>query len=55
MSARTGNMLTMETDTPYEDIKEGQDWWKSVALPGEQKDLIGRTNAIRLFKLPLSQ
>lgn len=41
------------TDTPYENVKEGQDWWKTVDLPGEQKEAVARTNAIRLFKLPL--
>ena len=42
-------------DTPYENVKEGQDWWKTVELPGNQKELAGRTNAIRLFKLPLEE
>ena len=43
------------TDTPYENVKEGQDWWKTVDLPGDQKELVGRTNAIRLYKLPLEE
>jgi len=42
-------------DTPYETVKEGQDWWKTVDLPGNQKELVGRTNAIRLYKLPLEE
>jgi 2,3-dihydroxybenzoate decarboxylase len=42
-------------DTPYEQVEEGQNWWKSVDLPEEQKEAVGRTNAIRLFKLPLEE
>ncbi|ETN41168.1 uncharacterized protein HMPREF1541_03103 [Cyphellophora europaea CBS 101466] len=40
-------------DTPYDTVKAGQDWWKSVSLPGDQKEVVGRSNAIKLFKLPL--
>jgi len=40
-------------DTPYETVEEGQNWWKTVDLPEDQKDAVGRRNAIRLFKLPL--
>ncbi|EPE02442.1 amidohydrolase family protein [Ophiostoma piceae UAMH 11346] len=40
-------------DYPYDEIKVAQDWWKSVELPVEHKDLVARGNAIRLFKLPL--
>ncbi|KAG4443636.1 hypothetical protein IFR05_000913 [Cadophora sp. M221] len=42
-------------DTPYENVKEGQDWWKTVDLPADQKEAVARTNAIRLFKLPLEE
>jgi 2,3-dihydroxybenzoate decarboxylase len=42
-------------DTPYENVKEGQDWWKTVDIPADQKELVGRTNAIRLYKLPLEE
>jgi 2,3-dihydroxybenzoate decarboxylase len=45
--------LLTEADTPYEQVEEGQNWWKSVDLPEEQKEAVARTNAIRLFKLPL--
>jgi 2,3-dihydroxybenzoate decarboxylase len=41
-------------DTPYDTIKEAQDWWKSVDLPEREKEAVARENAIRLFKLPLS-
>jgi 2,3-dihydroxybenzoate decarboxylase len=40
-------------DTPYDTIKDGQDWWKSIDLPEKEKEAIARGNAIRLFKLPL--
>jgi hypothetical protein len=42
-------------DTPYESVKEGQDWWKTVELPDGQKEAVARTNAIRLYKLPLAK
>lgn len=45
-------MLT-KLDYPYDTIEEAQDWWKALDLPEKQKDAIGRTNAIKLFKLPL--
>ncbi len=40
-------------DTPYDTVKEAQDWWKSVDLPEREKEAVARGNAIRLFKLPL--
>jgi len=40
-------------DTPYDTVKEGQDWWKTVDLPEREKEAVARGNAIRLFKLPL--
>ncbi|SPQ23493.1 f67a29e2-61a3-4e90-bba2-4369fda99824 [Thermothielavioides terrestris] len=40
-------------DYPYDSIAEGQAWWQTVDLPEDQKRLVGRENAIRLFKLPL--
>ncbi|PVH98425.1 amidohydrolase-like protein 2 [Periconia macrospinosa] len=42
-------------DTPYETVEEGQNWWKTVDLPEDQKDAVARRNAIRLFKLPLEE
>ncbi|KAH5336451.1 hypothetical protein HBI23_048380 [Parastagonospora nodorum] len=42
-------------DTPYDTIEEAQAWWKSIDLSEEQKEAVGRSNAIRLFKLPLEQ
>ncbi|KAL1836795.1 hypothetical protein VTJ49DRAFT_4637 [Mycothermus thermophilus] len=40
-------------DYPYDKIGEAQYWWLTVDLPEDQKRLVGRENAIRLFKLPL--
>ncbi|KIX09774.1 uncharacterized protein Z518_00855 [Rhinocladiella mackenziei CBS 650.93] len=48
-------------DTPYERTEEGMEWWRSVSFdnddersPGEKiKEMIGRGNAIKLFRLPL--
>ncbi|KAK4187690.1 putative 2,3-dihydroxybenzoic acid decarboxylase [Podospora australis] len=40
-------------DYPYDTIAEAQYWWHSVDLPDEQKQLVARQNAIKLFKLPL--
>ncbi|KAF2443702.1 amidohydrolase-like protein 2 [Karstenula rhodostoma CBS 690.94] len=42
-------------DTPYETVEEGQNWWKSVDFPEDQKDAVARKNAVRLFKLPLEE
>jgi 2,3-dihydroxybenzoate decarboxylase len=41
------------TDTPYDSVEEAQKWWASIDLPEGQKEAVARTNAIRLFKLPL--
>lgn len=40
-------------DTPYETVEEAQNWWKKIDLPDDQKEAVARTNAIRLYKLPL--
>jgi len=40
-------------DTPYEIVKEAQDWWKTVDLPEKEKEAVARSNAVKLFKLPL--
>ncbi|KAB5515508.1 hypothetical protein GE09DRAFT_1231293 [Coniochaeta sp. 2T2.1] len=40
-------------DYPYDTIDEAQEWWHGLDLPAKQKELVGRENAIRLFKLPL--
>ncbi|OCL10793.1 amidohydrolase-like protein 2 [Glonium stellatum] len=42
-------------DTPYEAVKEAQDWWKTIDLPPNEKQAIARGNAIRLFRLPLEE
>lgn len=44
----------MKSDTPYDQIEQAQAWWRSVDLEPQAKDLVGRTNAIKLFKLPLT-
>ncbi|KAJ4288769.1 hypothetical protein N0V88_007305 [Collariella sp. IMI 366227] len=40
-------------DYPYDTMAEAQWWWFTVDLPEDQKQLVARENAIRLFKLPL--
>jgi 2,3-dihydroxybenzoate decarboxylase len=45
----------MMLDTPYDTVEEAQAWWKSIDLPEDQKEAVGRRNAIRLFKLPLEE
>ncbi|KAL2158777.1 hypothetical protein VTH06DRAFT_3968 [Thermothelomyces fergusii] len=40
-------------DYPYNTLEEAQEWWETVDLPEDQKKLVARENAIRLFKLPL--
>lgn len=46
------SILTNE-DYPYENIEEGQEWWRNIDLGSKEKELVARENAIRLFKLPL--
>jgi 2,3-dihydroxybenzoate decarboxylase len=45
----------MGLDTPYDTVEEAQAWWKSIDLSKEEKEAVGRSNAIRLFKLPLEE
>ncbi|KAF1347158.1 amidohydrolase-like protein 2 [Delphinella strobiligena] len=40
-------------DTPYDQIEVAQEWWRTVDLKDDVKEEVGRTNAIKLFKLPL--
>ncbi|KAF4469116.1 Amidohydrolase 2 [Fusarium albosuccineum] len=40
-------------DYPYDTIQEAQDWWKTVDLPDDKKRAVARSNAVKLFKLPL--
>lgn len=40
-------------DYPYDSIKEAQQWWRGVNLSPDEKEAVGRGNAIRIFKLPL--
>ncbi|KAK0389345.1 hypothetical protein NLU13_2920 [Sarocladium strictum] len=40
-------------DTPYDEIEEAQAWWRTVDLDEATKEQVGRTNAIKVFKLPL--
>jgi 2,3-dihydroxybenzoate decarboxylase len=42
-------------DTPYDTVEEAQAWWQSIDLSKEEKEAVGRSNAIRLFKLPLEE
>lgn len=46
-------MPNNDIDTPYDQVKEAQEWWRTVELKDNQKELVGRENAIRLFKLPI--
>jgi 2,3-dihydroxybenzoate decarboxylase len=48
-------ILLTASDTPYDTVEEAQSWWESIDLSDEQKDAVGRRNAIRLFKLPLEE
>lgn len=46
-------VLNTSVDYPYDQIQEGMNWWKTADLKEADKELIGRENAIKLFKLPL--
>jgi 2,3-dihydroxybenzoate decarboxylase len=51
------NRVLFSIDAPYEQIEEGQTWWKSLedgkVLDEESLRKIGRENAIKLMRLPL--
>ena len=40
-------------DYPYDTVEDAQTWWRDVDLPADDKEAVGRGNAIKLFKLPL--
>jgi predicted TIM-barrel fold metal-dependent hydrolase len=42
-------------DTPYEELEQGAEWWDTAEISEEDRLQIGRTNAIRLLGLPLSE
>ena len=48
----------LSVDAPYEDIEEGQAWWKELeknkVLDEVSLRKVGRENAIKLMKLPLN-
>jgi 2,3-dihydroxybenzoate decarboxylase len=48
-------VLLIILDTPYDTVEEAQSWWKTIDLSDDQKEAVGRRNAIRLFKLPLEE
>jgi 2,3-dihydroxybenzoate decarboxylase len=48
-------LLLISSDTPYDTVEEAQAWWKEIDLSQDQKEAVGRKNAIRLFKLPLEE
>lgn len=54
-SEQVSQLLLTALDTPYDTVEEAQAWWKSIDLGEDQKEAVGRKNAIRLFKLPLEE
>jgi predicted TIM-barrel fold metal-dependent hydrolase len=46
--------ILFSTDWPFENIDHAADWFDVAAIAESDRRKIGRTNAIRLFKLPLS-
>jgi 2,3-dihydroxybenzoate decarboxylase len=53
LSSMKSSLLIIVADYPYDTVEEAQDWWKGAELPKDQKQAVGRSNAIKLFKLPL--
>jgi 2,3-dihydroxybenzoate decarboxylase len=45
--------LPLDTNARYEDMEEATEWWEQVTVSPSDKLKMGRTNAIKLFKLPL--
>ena len=46
--------VLFSVDYPFEPMKDGCEWFDNAELSDEDRLAIGRTNAIKLFKLPLS-
>jgi 2,3-dihydroxybenzoate decarboxylase len=40
-------------DWPFEDVGEGAEWFDKAEIGETDREKIGRTNAIKLFKLKL--
>jgi 2,3-dihydroxybenzoate decarboxylase len=45
--------VMFSVDWPFEDIGEGAQWMNTAEISDADRVMIGRTNAIKLFKLPL--
>ena len=47
------NRMMFSTDYPFEKMKDAADWFDHTPLSEAERLQIGRTNAIKLFKLNL--
>jgi len=45
--------VMFSVDWPFEDVGQGAGWFDQAAISEADRAKIGRTNAIRLFKLKL--
>ena len=45
--------IMFSTDYPFEDVSDAADWFDATPISEADRIKIGRTNAIRLFRLPL--
>ena len=46
--------VMFSVDWPFEDVGEGAQWFDGAAISESDRHKIGRDNAIKLFKLPLT-
>jgi len=53
MAVMGADRVMFSVDWPFEDVGEGAEWIDKAAISDADRAKIGRTNAIKLFKLPL--
>jgi 2,3-dihydroxybenzoate decarboxylase len=49
-----GDRILFSTDWPFENVDHAATWFDSASISEPDRLKIGRTNAIRLFGLPLT-
>ena len=45
--------VMFSVDWPFEDVGEGSQWIDTAEISESDRIKVGRTNAVKLFKLPL--
>jgi len=53
MAAMGADRVMFSVDWPFEDVGEGAEWFDKAEISEADRAKVGRSNAIKLFKLPL--